>query len=123
MFSRNKPKLIDPPPCKHKWQDFPWIFTYVYDTRPGGGLYITITEPYVCIYCKKRKNVVLLEETYHGIGKKEMLQIIRDKQEEYKDHIKPEAIVEDMINDFQLVDREWLKIAYALRNQRQQNDL
>lgn len=63
FFNRNKNKNKNenlpstPPPCKHKWKDFPWyIDSALFDNTK---LHIRIIEPYVCIYCKKRKDIIL----------------------------------------------------------------
>lgn len=67
-----------------------------------------IYEPYVCIHCKQRKNIILnkvyrTNETWENCIKEE-----EAIEERYKDHIKPRCIVEDMIHDFQLIDRAYL---------------
>ena len=118
-FKKKKPlhSVVEPPPCKHKWQDFPWIMRFYYDYGQR-KLHIKIIEPYVCIYCKKRKDKVLLEDWYTNTGEKEIDRLMDEYRAKYKDHAEPEAIVEDKINDFQLVDREWLEIANMLRKSR-----
>lgn len=113
LFRKKKrPEIIEPPPCKHKWQDFPWYCEFSWG---GGEFEVKIIEPYVCIYCKKRQNVELLYNHYLGITEAERLKKIREIKEDFKDRLQPKPIVEDMIHDFQLVDRQWLEIAKALR--------
>lgn len=118
-FKKKKPvpAVVEPPPCKHKWQDFPWImrFYYDYDQRE---LKVEIIEPYVCIYCKERQDRVLIKDWYTNENKKEIDRLMDEYREKYKDYIEPEAIVEDKINDYQMVDREWLEIANMLRRSR-----
>lgn len=76
---------------------------------------IEIYEPYVCIHCKKRKDILLLDVSYICSSKKEGDKLYDEVQEEYKDQLRPRAVIEDMINDFQLVDRSYLEIAQALK--------
>ena len=113
LFRRKKkPEIIEPPPCKHKWQDFPWYCTY---STSYGELDVTIKEPYVCIYCKERKDVVLLHNHYSRATQQEIQRKLTEVRNAYRDHLEDMAIVEDQIHDFQLVDRQWLEIAKALR--------
>lgn len=112
-FKKKKESVAETPlKCNHKWQDFRWILEVSYANRM---LHIKIWEPYVCIYCKERKNVKIGDGYYENVSRKEADEIIDDVREKYKNYIEEEAIVEDEINDFQLVDRQWLEIAYALR--------
>ena len=104
--------------CNHKWQDFSWVLCVEYYDRT---LRVKIFEPYVCIYCKERKNMLIETTICKDISKKEANDIVEGIKEQYKDQLKPEAIVEDEINDFQLVDRQWLEYAYALRNSREKH--
>ena len=104
--------------CRHKWQDFQWILAVNYTNKI---LHMRIWEPYVCIYCKERKNITIEEGYYENVSRKEADEIIEEIKEKYKDYLEEEAIVEDQINDFQLVDRQWLEIANALRNSRQKH--
>lgn len=114
LFKRKKePEIIEPPPCKHKWQDFPWYTEYWWDDNGNYG--IQIFEPYVCIYCKERKDIELLHEEYNNATAKGREKDIAEIEALYKDHLQPRAVVEDKIHDFQLVDRQWLEIAKALR--------
>ena len=43
--------------CNHKWKDFPWYIDSTWCTDQTFNL--TIIEPYVCIFCKERKNIEL----------------------------------------------------------------
>lgn len=118
-FKKKKPAptVITPPPCKHKWQDFPWIIRFYFDYGKG-TLKVEIWEPYVCIYCKERKNRKLVEDWYTDVPSEQIDKLMAEYKEKYKEHCQNEAIVEDQINDFQLVDREWLEIANMLRGTR-----
>ena len=117
-FKKKKPpSVIEPPPCKHKWQDFPWIMRFYYDYN-GRKLEVEIIEPYVCIYCKKRKNKVLIHDWYTEEDEKSIDRLMDEYREKYKDYTEPEAVIEDKISDFQMVDREWLEIVNALKQTR-----
>lgn len=76
--------------------------------------HIAIIEPYVCIHCKERKNVCLLRAAYDGVTEKEANHLFEENESEYKEYLKPRAVVEDMISDFQLVDRTYLELADSL---------
>ena len=111
------PALIQPPPCKHKYQDFPWYMEKSWNSYYR-RLQIKIIEPYVCIYCHQRKNVTLLDDEWSSIPIAKRDEIIEIVTQKYSDHLQPKAIVEDMVNDMQLVDRQWLEIANQLRIKR-----
>ena len=111
---------VPPPPkkCNHKFQDFPW---YVEGTEKSADAYgfdnwyhLTIKEPYVCIYCGERQDKVLWEITRYG-NHKEAVQTLEDINEKFKDHIKHRAEIEDMINDMQLVDPQYLQYYHMLQ--------
>lgn len=103
------------PPCQraggsHKWRDFPAYIEY-------DSYSVTIYEPYVCIYCGQRKNVKLEQVSWSGgVKRSERQKEIDRMEEQYKDLIKPNAIVEDMVNDAIMVDRETLKYWDQIHN-------
>lgn len=121
MFGRKKHKVEDihnelleellKPPCQrkggdHKWRDFPAYLAF--HTSPQ--TVIEIREPYVCIYCGLRNDVNLQTMVWNNRLKKSDFEAELDRvQNEYKDLLKPRAIVEDMVNDAIMVDRETLK--------------
>lgn len=107
------PALIELPPCKHKWQDFPAYLDY---GREDSVLKIWIKEPYVCIYCKKRVDKLLVNDTFYGISQSRADELLTRYRKDYASLLKPVGIVEDMVNDYQLVDREWLDITRRLRS-------
>lgn len=128
FFNRSKkevPKEFIPPPlspppkkCHHKFQDFPW---YVEGEENSGNEYgfnswyhLAIKEPYVCIYCGERHDKTLWEIRRYG-SHKEAVQALDDINKEFKDRIKHRAIVEDMINDMQLVDPQYLQYYHMLQ--------
>ena len=97
---------------EHKFQDFPWYI----ETNKRYGPYqsqnclkFKIIEPYVCIYCGERKDVILSERELTGIHKKDMDEIIEEVKEKYSDRIMDRPLIEDMINDLKLVDVGHLK--------------
>ena len=98
--------------CQHKFQDFPWyiefnIYTGNYQSQ--NRLTYKIIEPYVCIYCGERRDIVLEQREITGYSKSDMTKTIDNVREIYADRIKPKPIIEDMINDLKLVDVEHLK--------------
>ena len=105
------------PVCRHKWRDFPWYMEEKYSI-PCGNLHIRILEPYVCVHCKERKDVVLLDEEYRGMSGKDIERKITAYHQQFAHRLQPRPIVEDMIHDMQLVDREYLDILYRLRSTR-----
>lgn len=107
----------EPAPCRHKWQDFPWIMRFYYNYGEG-TLRVEVVEPYVCIYCKERQDRLLIRDWYNEISGEQIDRLIQEYKEKYKEHCEHEAVIEDKINDFQLVDREWLEFADLLRRSR-----
>ena len=110
--SKEPPKPVE---CRHHWKDFPWYYeaTYYSDSH---RLEAKLIEPYVCIHCKERKNVVLKEHARVNISYDDANDVIEEWREKYKDHMEDRAIIEDMIHDTQLVDREYLAIVESLAN-------
>lgn len=116
-----EPKPVLPPPkkCDHKWADIRvgddecWYIDY---NANDCSLEYTIYEPYVCIHCKKRKDVILEGPrciSFSGNeGVWEELNSIRKKYPQIKDR----AVVEDAINDLQLVDRSYIDAARYVLN-------
>lgn len=89
--------------CNHKWKDFPWYITgtFAYDKSHWN---CKIIEPYVCIYCGQRQDKLLQEYDRYNLTMEEADNYLQGVRDEFKDYCKPRAIVEDMINDFKLVD-------------------
>lgn len=116
FFNRKSKKIEEakPPVCRHKWKDFPWYYEATYHTGHS-CLKAKIIEPYVCIHCKERKNVVL-KETEITMTYEEAHEFIDNWKKEYRDHMIDEVFVNDMIADMQLVDREYLALAEAIAN-------
>ena len=113
-------KPVSPPPkkCEHKFQDFPW---YVEGEESGNTVYngspwyhLVIKEPYVCIHCGERHDKILWEMKRYG-PHKEAVQALDDISEKFKDHIRHRAEIEDMINDMQLVDPQYLQYYHMLQ--------
>lgn len=105
------PVLIEPLPCNHKWYDFPPFLDY---TLSQNVLHVWITEPYICIYCKEREDKRLVDDTYGGVSKAGAEDILNHYKKEYEGLLKPVGVVEDMVNDFQMVDKQSLEIAQQL---------
>lgn len=99
--------------CNHKWKDFPWYVSakHYEDVRQ---FELKIIEPYVCIHCKERKDVVLHEVTRANCSWDDALELLIDCDKKYGEYCQPRPIVEDMIHDMQLVDRQYLEIFASL---------
>jgi len=121
----NKPVQEPPRPisivkaCEHKWKDFDWylptniekISQYKYVLR------YSMVEPYVCIHCHERKNITLESSSITFAGQdayRDLNKFIESLTQRYP-KIKDRAVVEDAVNDEQLVDREYIRIAEWLR--------
>lgn len=107
--------MLETMKCLHKFQDFPWyiegLFKFCdYDFNYGKQT-ISIYKPYVCIHCKERKDVLLQEMHNAHMTEAEGDQWYNAVRKQYAEHIKPRPVVEAMINDMQLVDREYLELA------------
>lgn len=111
---KSKVKEVPKPAvCDHKWKDFPWFYKAVYQLQEH-KLYFKVIEPFVCIHCKKRMDKVLFENNSYYKTYDEANDYVNNFKKEYADHMEKEVIVEDMIADMQLVDREYLVIAESL---------
>ena len=121
-----KKKQLPPPkeekvirsPCEifgHTWKDFPPYLEYNY--KYGDTCSIKIIESYVCICCKKRVDEVIGCRTVTSYSEAKFFKEVAHMKNEYKDFLKPRAIVEDMIHDTIMVDREKLDAWEKLHNQ------
>ena len=104
--------------CHHKFQDFPW---YVEGEEKGYNAYgfdnwyrLIIKEPYVCIYCGERIDKTLWEITRYG-NHSEAVQALKEVNERFPTQIRYRAEIEDMINDMQLVDPQYLQYYHMLQ--------
>lgn len=110
-----KPEIKEPPKCNHKFKDFPWYMSSVYHLGTD-RLEATIIEPYVCLLCKERKDVLLQRYSHYEPSHKKADEWLANEIAEFKDRILPKPVVEDMIADTQLVDREFLKYYEMVHN-------
>ena len=123
LFSRLEPKPVAPPPrvCQHKWTDVRdddgnemWYMVQYIEQETGETcgykLDYTIKEPYVCIHCKERKDVSLESKTIVYKSEDDLSEGLATIRQKYP-QIKDRAIVEDAVNDMQLIDRNYLRIA------------
>jgi hypothetical protein len=104
-----------PPPkkCEHKYQDFPWYISFAFSDDKYS---IDIIEPYVCIFCGDRKNVTLAHFDGNGDNSyKRGSEILKNLNRDYEHHIRGRAEIEDMINDMQLVDPQYLQYYHMLQ--------
>jgi len=115
-FNR-KPKVEEVKPqkpvCNHKYKDFPWFYEARYNTSTR-NLVFKVWEPFVCIHCKERINKLLYERNSHYKTYEEADDYVTQFREKYADRMEEEVVVEDMIADMQLVDRDYLLIAETL---------
>ena len=106
------------PECIHKYQDFPWYIeshTYIHpNSRKIIDYQIKIMEPYVCVKCYQRKDVVLVKHTGENTTYENYWNTIQELEKKYKDKIKSRPEVEDEINDMILVDREYINIYHKI---------
>lgn len=113
--SKPIPDFVPPPMVHiHHWQDFP---PYIRYNISEDEYKIEIIEPYVCLDCKQRKDVVLTSvnrtgDNVYQEGHNELKQI----KEENKDIIKSRVVVEDMINDTIHVDKEYNKYWHLIHS-------
>ena len=109
LFNRKKKEtVLKKKECNHKWKDFPWYLKSTYYS--GQSSYnIAIYEPYVCILCKERKDIPLGSISRTNETWEQCVEEVESVEEEYKDHLQPHPVVEDMIHDFQLIDRAYLE--------------
>lgn len=109
------PITEEPKECEHKWQDFPW---YISSSISDDSYSIDVYEPYVCIFCGERKDIRLSH--YDGRGRnayKQGEQTLSMLKSKFENHIRERVEIEDMINDMQLVDKEYLQWYHFLRGQ------
>lgn len=115
--SKESPQEIIPPEsvvCQHHYKDFGWYLknTHKLDEYHNTLKYtIQIIAPYVCIHCKHREDRIL--SVYEVIRREQFESLVEDLEKNFPKLREP-AIVEDEINDFQLIDAEYLKIAAQL---------
>lgn len=102
-------------PHEHVWKDMPWYMgTYYSGTNHTAGY--KVVEPYICITCGERKNVVLEEMEWSNISSEDREKEYTAVRKRYKRYLKPRAIVEDMINNILLVkDPNYLDTVEVMR--------
>lgn len=119
IFKKKKVEIQEKPQeCAHKWKDFHWYLDAQYYKAQGGRRYMynyTIYEPYVCIYCHKRENVVLEEQRFSDCHFDWILKDIERIKTTFSE-LRERAEVENEINDYIKVDRDYLKIMDMLKN-------
>ena len=106
-FRKKKQKSVEElevpeTPHQHTWKDLPWYMETYYEGSDKIAGY-NIIEPYICITCGKRKDITLEKGYYERISSKEREIMYTEVREKYKEYLKPQAVVEDMINDILLV--------------------
>ena len=99
-----------PKPCDHKYREFLWYKEMTYYSRQRSMIF-SMYKPYVCIHCRNRKDVKLLEIERIDLSWEEALEVSKEYVQTYIDKLRPKAFIEEQIADFQLIDREYLKVA------------
>ena len=109
--NNKKIEIEIPDPCTvfgHIYRDFPPFLKYSWNGKSDYST-ISIQEYYICTRCKNRQTMTLLSRSYKGYDQDYFFDQIKELKKEYKEILKPEAIVEDMVNDTIMVDRQKLK--------------
>lgn len=107
--------LFSKPKHLHVFKDMPWYMEEEYSGEGRWALY-RIIEPYICIYCGERKNVVLDKTRWDNITPADREKFYEEVRHTYKKYLKPKAVVEDMINNILLVrDPKYLDTVEAFR--------
>lgn len=119
-WMRKEPKepaepVISEVKCPHTYKDFPWYMESQYD-RGTCVLHFKIIEPYVCLHCGDRQNIILEKGDRYVTTYKEACSVTDFIYDQHKDDLRQKAVVEDMIHDAIYVDREKLDILERLRN-------
>ena len=128
IFSRKKKETEQPKDIdwgkmlhEHTWKDMPWYMDVAYNSTNKTASY-KIIEPYICITCGERKNIVLEEEGWSNIDSEWREKYFTRVRRRYKKYLKPKAIVEDMINNILLVkDPSRLEMIEKMRGTPHQN--
>lgn len=118
LFSKKKKQkelIIPNIPHEHTWKDMPWYMHTSYDGGKKTADY-DIIEPYICITCGERKNVILEHGDWGNITSEERDKRYNKIRNKYKKYLKPQAVVEDMINNILLVkDPDYLDMVEEMR--------
>lgn len=95
--------------CEHKWKGFPmYINTLVDDSDEDYPFLNQIRTKYVCVKCKDFREETLATRIFHT--EKEADDACEELYREYPDKIMEEFIVNAMVLDEQLLDREYLDV-------------
>lgn len=93
---------VSPPkiPHEHVWKDMPWYTKAEHTSNNYQRTTVfSVIEPYICITCGERKDEVLEQHVWKNVDSSFVKKNINALEEQYKDYLKPKAIVEDMIRD------------------------
>lgn len=126
FFKKKKKEVITPSTpikreCQHKWKDFPWYIDARWGRFPNNKNYwcdIELKEPYVCIWCKKREDILLKKWHREPIREEDIITLVNEINTRHKSKIKSREEIEDEIQDFlHDVDRTYLQIYEKIHNQ------
>lgn len=111
--------LVIKTPCEvfgHTYKDFPPYIEAVYGGK-GYVSHIFMTESYVCTCCRDRINKTLDDYEFISFSMDKFNKELRHYEDKYKDFVTPRPIVEDMIQDAIMVDKEKLAAWEQLHGQ------
>ena len=91
------------------WRDFPPYLIFSWNGMKESST-IYIKEPYVCTLCHKMELKDLEGRSYRDFTYEEFLEQVQYFKKMYKDILKPQAVVMDMVNDAIMVDRQKLQM-------------
>ena len=100
----------------HTYKDFPPFIEYSFGGR-GYQSHIDIIESYVCTCCGKRINKTLGHYEFISYSVEKFDKELRHFEDQYRDFITPRPVVEDMIQDTIMVDKEKLAAWERLHGQ------
>lgn len=112
LFKKKKQPVVEE--HVHKWRDFNW---YMKASYSDGRCSIEIYEPYVCVSCKTRKDILLYRHDSR-CSKAEFYDKVREYEKEFADNLRPKAVIEDQVNDMILVDKDFIEAWDKLHKQK-----
>lgn len=98
-----------PKGCEHKWKGFPLFVDQFYDGSDDEFPWtMRVNTKYVCVKCKDVREELL--DTYYYRTEEEMDRAYSEFKRECPDRFQPTFIVNAMVFDEQLLDREYLDV-------------
>ena len=113
VVSVSAPIEIKPPECSHKWKDFHPFLKESYSHRSNDSVQFCweIVEPYVCCWCKKRDDQILVKNSGIANNIEDYNRRLENFKKPYLSILQPEGIVINEVQDMiHSIDREYLEI-------------